>query len=595
MNGFWTMKQEHKQKSNFFRNIKLVWALITKRDKVILFGLLIATFVLTFVETFGVSVIMPFITLATNPDVILGNRVSAFIYHFLGFKSTNAFMITFSVLLVLFYIFRALYNTAYTYLLNRFLLRKSHYFSYSIFCKTIRQDYEEFSKKNLDVIRKNIGQETRNASQFLSSFLNIFAEINIILLLYALLLVVSWKMTLVLTFLLSINVFLLISGVGKVLDKQGSERSKTEASFMKMISQILGNFKIVKLRAKEEENFKVFEQISLKQINVQMMYQTINTLPRNILEMVGFCVLVACVGYILYSYGNASAVLPIVSMYALALYRILPSITKILGHYNTMVFLGKSVEQVYAVLQEEEDIFEGDEQIDFRDKIELRGVAFAYPEKKEVISDYSLEIKHGERVAFVGKSGVGKSTLVDLIIGILKPKRGEIFVDGVKIDDSNIKSWRRKIGYIPQNIYLFDGSVRENIAFGSKMDEARLTKVAKMARIYDFLEENGGFDMQVGDGGNALSGGQKQRIGIARALYHDPDVLVLDEATSALDTDTESAIMDEIYQIAEDKTLLVIAHRLSTIERCDRRIVMEKPQKSVLEEEKQAENLEQEK
>ena len=588
------MKQENKQKSNFFRNIKLVWALITKRDKVILFGLLIATFVLTFVETFGVSVIMPFITLATNPDLILQHRVPASVYDLLGFKSTNAFMITFSVLLVLFYIFRALYNTAYTYLLNRFLLRKSHYFSYSIFCKTIRQDYESFAKKNLDVIRKNIGQETRNASQFLSSFLNIFAEINIILLLYVLLLVVSWKMTLVLTFLLSINVFLLISGVGKVLDRQGSERSKTEASFMKMISQILGNFKIVKLRAKEEENFKVFEQISLKQINVQMMYQTINTLPRNILEMVGFCVLVACVGYILYSYGNASAVLPIVSMYALALYRILPSITKILGHYNTMVFLGKSVEQVYAVLQEEEDIFEGDEQIDFKDKIELRGVAFAYPEKKEVISDYSLEIKHGERVAFVGKSGVGKSTLVDLIIGILKPKRGEIFVDGVKIDDSNIKSWRRKIGYIPQNIYLFDGSVGENIAFGSKMDKARLTKVAKMARIYDFLEENDGFDTQVGDGGNALSGGQKQRIGIARALYHDPDVLVLDEATSALDTDTESAIMDEIYQIAEDKTLLVIAHRLSTIERCDRRIVMEKPQKSALEEEKQAENLEQE-
>ena len=584
-----------KQKSNFFRNISLILALITRRDKWILFGLLIATFVLTFVETFGVSVIMPFITLATNPDLILQHRVPASVYDLLGFKSTNAFMITFSVLLVLFYIFRALYNTAYTYLLNRFLLRKSHYFSYSIFCKTIRQDYESFAKKNLDVIRKNIGQETRNASQFLSSFLNIFAEINIILLLYVLLLVVSWKMTLVLTFLLSINVFLLISGVGKVLDRQGSERSKTEASFMKIISQILGNFKIVKLRAKEKEDFEVFERISLKQARVQMIYQTINTLPRNVLEMVGFCVLVACVGYILYSYGNASAVLPIVSMYALALYRILPSITKILGYYNTMVFLGKSVEQVYAVLQEEEDIFEGDEQIDFRDKIELRGVAFAYPEKKEVISDYSLEIKHGERVAFVGKSGVGKSTLVDLIIGILKPKRGEIFVDGVKIDDSNIKSWRRKIGYIPQNIYLFDGSVGENIAFGSKMDKARLTKVAKMARIYDFLEENDGFDTQVGDGGNALSGGQKQRIGIARALYHDPDVLVLDEATSALDTDTESAIMDEIYQIAEDKTLLVIAHRLSTIERCDRRIVMEKPQKSALEEEKQAENLEQEK
>lgn len=563
------MKQN--KDNSFLKNISLILSLITRRDRVIMLGLLFATLFLTLIETFGVSIIMPFITLATNPDLILQHKASASIFNFFGFKNTNQFMIIFSIFLVGFYVFRAFYNIAYTYSLNRFVSRKYHYFSYEIFCKTIRQDYEKFSKKNLDVIRKNIVQESSNASCFLSSFLNIFSEISIMLLLYVLLLYISWKMTLVLTFLLLLNILLITKGVGKIIGKQGTERSKTEGAFFKTLSQTLSNFKIVKLRAKEEDDFRVFEQISLKRSRVQILFQTFNSLPRNILETVGFCMLVSCVGYILYSYGNASAVLPIVSMYALALYRILPSITKILDHYNMMIFMGKSVEQIYDALQEKE-LQEGDEPIEFNEKVVLKDIVFAYPEKKEIFTGFNLEIKKGEKVAFVGKSGAGKSTLIDLIIGILKPKGGEIIIDNTRLDNSNIKSWRRKIGYIPQSIYLFDGSVGENIAFGSKIDEKRLTEVTKMAKIYDFLQENEGFNTQVGDGGNNLSGGQKQRIGIARALYHNPDILVLDEATSALDTDTESQIMDEIYQISKDKTLLVIAHRLSTIERCDKKI-----------------------
>ncbi|WP_104697900.1 MULTISPECIES: ATP-binding cassette domain-containing protein [unclassified Helicobacter] len=565
------MKQ--KQDNSFFKNISLILSLITRRDRVVMLGLLFATLILTLIETFGVSIIMPFITLATNPGLILEYKASAAIFNFFHFKNTNQFMITFSILLIGFYIFRAFYNIIYTYSLNRFVSKKYHYFSYGVFCKTIRQDYEKFSKKNLDLIRKNIVQESSNASHFLSSFLNIFSEVSIMLLLYTLLLYISWKMTLVLTFLLLLNILLIAKGVGRAVGKQGAERSKAEGAFFKILSQTLSNFKIVKLRAREEDDFRVFEQISLRRSKVQILFQTFNSLPRNILETVGFCMLVACVGYILYSYGSASAVLPIVSMYALALYRILPSVTKILDHYNMMIFMGKSVEQIYQALQED-DPQEGEDAIEFNDKITLKNIAFSYPAKKEIFIDFNLEIKKGEKVAFVGKSGAGKSTLIDLIIGILKPKGGEIIIDDVKLDNTNIKSWRRKIGYIPQDIYLFDGSVGENIAFGSKIDKARLIEVSKMAKIYDFLQENDGFDTQVGDGGSNLSGGQKQRIGIARALYHNPEILVLDEATSALDTQTESQIMDEIYQISKDKTLLVIAHRLSTIERCDRKITV---------------------
>jgi ATP-binding cassette subfamily B protein/ATP-binding cassette subfamily C protein len=178
-------------------------------------------------------------------------------------------------------------------------------------------------------------------------------------------------------------------------------------------------------------------------------------------------------------------------------------------------------------------------------------------------------------VAFVGESGGGKSTLVDLLIGINKPGSGVIYIDGAALTDANIRSWRGRIGYIPQSIYLFDGTVAENISFGEEEDPERLEQVLKMANIWDFLTGKDGIHTRVGEGGIQLSGGQKQRIGIARALYSDPEVIVLDEATSSLDNETEERIMDEIYKASNDKTLIIIAHRLSTVELCDRRIRIE--------------------
>ena len=183
----------------------------------------------------------------------------------------------------------------------------------------------------------------------------------------------------------------------------------------------------------------------------------------------------------------------------------------------------------------------------------------------------SLKIYKGDKVAFIGESGSGKSTLVDLIIGVYKPQNGQISIDGVALSSENIKSWRKKVGYIPQTIYLFDGTVGENVAFGHEYDEAKIIEALKKANIYDFLLLKEGINTKVGDGGIQLSGGQKQRIGIARALYSDPEVLVLDEATSALDNETEAKIMDEIYEVSAHKTLIVIAHRLSTIERCNKK------------------------
>ncbi len=213
----------------------------------------------------------------------------------------------------------------------------------------------------------------------------------------------------------------------------------------------------------------------------------------------------------------------------------------------------------------------GEEKLSFNQELKIYNLSFGYEGKKCLFKNLNLNIKKGEKIAFIGESGCGKSTLVDLIIGLLKPKEGQILIDEQELNANNTKNYRQKIGYIPQNIYLFNDSIAKNITFGDAVDEEKLNRVIKQANLEHFIKNlSQGVQTKVGDGGSNLSGGQKQRIAIARALYLEPEILVLDEATSALDTQSEAKIMDEIYKISKDKTMIIIAHRLSTITQCDK-------------------------
>lgn len=547
--------------------------LTTRKDKVSLLILLAMTILSSIIETFGVGIIMPFVTFAANPSMLLENRYGFAIYQFLGFSSTQNFMFVFSGVLIVFYLFRLIYNVFYSYSINLFAFRKYHNLAFRLFQKVLCSSYLDFTNKNSDVLRREITGDALSASHFIRNFLLLYSEIFTILFLYTILLLVSWKMTLVLTCILSFKVFLITQTISKILKKKGEQRVAIERGFLSILSNTFGNFKIIKIKDAQAILEDEFMQKGGKRAKIEIGNQTLVDMPRNLLETFGFIILIACVAYILYRYENASAVLPIMSMYALALYKVLPSVNKILNYYNSMKIYSRSLEVVYDELKDIPQT-EGDEKIAFDKEIVLQDICFSYIQDKPIIQNFNLTIKKGEKIAFVGPSGAGKSTLVDIITGFYQPNSGKIFIDDTQLSQENIKSWRKRIGYIPQQIYLFDGDVAENIAFGSEYDESKIIQACKVAKIYDFLQEHEGIYTKVGDGGIKLSGGQRQRIGIARAIYDNPEILALDEATSALDNETEAQIMDEIYELSRNKTLLVIAHRLSTIERCDRRIIV---------------------
>jgi ATP-binding cassette subfamily B protein/ATP-binding cassette subfamily C protein len=368
--------------------------------------------------------------------------------------------------------------------------------------------------------------------------------------------------------ILAMNLLLLTKTISKIIKKEGIKRQELQNRFYRIVNESFGNFKIIKLLSNEKKIFDNFSEASYGFSKTNIINSTLSVLPRNILETFGFSILIGVVVYILFAYHDASFVIPIISMYALALYRMLPGLNRMLYSYNQILYLRTSLDIVHEDLMYKSEE-EGNEKITFNYRIELKNITFSYDNKAEVLKNINLLINKGAKIAFVGESGSGKSTLVDLIIGIYKPQAGEIYVDDAILNASKIKNWRAKVGYIPQSIYLFDGTVGENVAFGHEFDENKIIETLKKANIYEFLQTKEGIDTKVGDGGIKLSGGQKQRIGIARALYHNPEILVLDEATSALDSDTETKIMEEIYNLTKDKTLLVIAHRLSTIQGCD--------------------------
>jgi ATP-binding cassette, subfamily B, bacterial PglK len=548
--------------------LKKLNVLLQRRDKKFLLYLLLFSIFVSFIELAGISIIMPFIAVAGNFELV-NEGIYHRVYTLLHFTSPVHFVMAFGALLLLFYIFRSVVNMFYFYMLARFSKGRYHVFAYRLFESYLGRDYRNFIDKTSAEINKSIIAESQNLSNALSSFLLMISEIFVVGLIYLFLLFVNWKMTLMLTFFLVLNaVFLLMTVTPRIKDS-GRRREVSHRMFYNTIQKTMGNFKMVKLLGLDAEASREFRAASQALADSMIENEALSHFPRIFLELVGFGMIVLIVVYVLYKYNtDITFIMPLLSVFVVALYRLLPSANRILSSYNAIVYNIEALRIVHnELLYDIEEL--GDEKVSFTDAIQLHDIDFFYLPGKNVLEAVSLKIRKGDKVAFVGESGSGKSTLIDIVIGLYRPQSGSIAVDGIPVDEHHLKSYRKLFGYIPQQLFLFDGNVAQNVAMSDTYDEKRVVEVLKQAKLFDFLNDHHeGIETQVGDSGVKLSGGQKQRVAIARALYNDPEVLVLDEATSALDHETEAAIMDEIYELSTAKTLIIIAHRLSTVERC---------------------------
>jgi len=547
---------------------------LDSKDKSRLIYLFLFTLLIALIETVGVTILMPYISLANNFTLVESNHYYKYLYRFLGFEHPLAFIIFLGYAIVFFYLARAFLNGLYIHKIMSFSQITYYEIINKLFRNYLKMPYKNFIKYNSSSLTKIIVTEAVYLTDLFRAFLILLSESLVLLLIYSVLLYVNYKIALIITVFVLILSLLIVKTISKMIKEKGVVREQYQKIFYEILNKTFSNIKIIKLKNSDTE-LDEFEIASRHYTDANKISGSFQQFPRLIFEAIAFSIIIVIILFILYStHNNISNYFGLITIFVLGLYRLLPSVTRILLSYNQILFYYQSLEIIYLEKMIETEKI-GDKKIDFNDVIELKNISFAYDEKN-VITHLNLELRKNEKIAFIGESGSGKSTLVDIIMGLHVVTSGEILIDGQKITEENLNSWRQHFGYIPQSVYLFDGTVAENVAFGLEIDEKRTVEILTKANIWDFLKEKDGIHTHVGENGVMLSGGQKQRIAIARALYQNPDILVLDEATSALDEATEAKIMEEVYKLAEDKTLIIIAHRLSTIRKCDKVYRVEK-------------------
>ena len=549
-----------------FKKINII---LSRDEKKFLIGLVFFSIFVSLIETFAVSILMPFISAASSFKFVEDNQYMMAVYQFFNLNSPIQFVVIFGVFLFFFYIFRSIMNIFYYYMLSRF--SEGRYFSISrqLFKKYLSLDYQKFNSLNTAHLTKIIINEASYFTQVMSSLLVMISEVFVIIFIYVLLLYVDWKSTFFLSIVLVLVVGLLLRKITKLIKTKGREREVYQRKIYDVLSASFGNYKVIKLFSNKDNVVDNFTNVSKKLVHSNIVFETSSHIPRLLLDALGFASLSLLITFLVWRYNaDISLFMPVLSLYILALYRLLPSVHRIIVRYNKIMYYSQAIELVHRELEYKNENL-GNENIVFQNKILFDDVSFSYTNNENILENINLIIKRGDSIGIVGESGSGKSTFVDMLLGLNLPGSGTVMIDDQQLSMNNLVSWRKQIGYIPQKIYLFDGSVGDNIVFGREYDEGRLVKVLQKVKLWELFVNKEGINTEVGEGGKLLSGGQQQRVAIARALYSEPDILILDEATSSLDAKIEMDIMNEIYNLTEKKTLIIISHNENILKKCD--------------------------
>lgn len=550
-----------------------------KRDKHKLALLTGAIVIGSFLELFAVMVFMPFIDVLQNQGTIQTKWYLKMIYDLLGLQSAQKFMIILAVCIIVVYVAKNVYLIIEKDYIFRFSYNTQMKLSTRLLAAYMKEPYTFHLNHNIAVLQRSVYEDTSRFMQVILYALELGAELMVAAVLVIYLLVISKTITIIVLGLLTVFAggFLLVSR--KYSRRFGFENQGYEGKIFQWMNQSLGGIKEIKILERETYFTNEFGKYWKKYARGLRIARTISILPKYTVEAVSMTgLLVAVIVKLVFGEADMVYFISQLAAFAVAAMRLMPSVGRINEHASNMLYAFPSVELVYHDLTAVENLDGSDGQeyrVDWKLKkgICVQGLSYHYPDTEEwVLKDVNFTIQKGTTVAFIGSTGSGKTTMVDIILGLLTPVEGVVMADEINIHEQP-KTFHAQVGYIPQTIYLSDDTIRNNIAFGvqeERIDEEAVRVAVEKAQLKEFVESlPHGLDTIVGDRGVRLSGGQRQRIGIARALYHDPEILVLDEATSALDNETEAAVMEAIEHLQGMKTMIIIAHRLTTIRNVD--------------------------
>jgi ABC-type multidrug transport system fused ATPase/permease subunit len=557
------------------KSLKKLWLMLSPaqhRSAMILLGLMVIGMVM---ETLGISLIIPIIALMTKGDLSSDYPMLIPWLEFLGNPSQKELIIFSMLILAGVYFVKVVFLVFLVWLQARFLSWVNSDFSLRLYTSYLRQPYAFHLKRNSVELIRNAINQTSQVAGAIQSYLAIATEFFILFGILALMLVVEFVGTLMVLSVFGLASWGFYSFTRRRIRLWGEEYQNHDKLRLQYLREGLGAAKDVKLLGREKEFLDRYQLHNLGSAQISKKRSVLTALPRFWLEILGVTGIVSVVLLMITQNRSMESLVPTLGVFAVAAFRLMPSANRFLNATQNVRFLSaafNNLHQEFSLLEQAEYQKEYSS-LTFDEALVLENVSFCYPSTEAlVLKQISLSIRQGESVGFIGSTGAGKSTLVDIILGLLVPTSGVVKVDGIDIQTSP-RGWQDRIGYVPQSIFLTDDTIRNNIAFGlprDQIDDAAVWNSLCSAQLDQFVKGlPGGLDAQIGEGGVRLSGGQRQRIGIARALYYNPSVLVLDEATSSLDTITESDFIDAICALKGDKTLIIVAHRLTTIEHCD--------------------------
>ena len=561
--------------------LKKLNVLLDKKQKRFMIVLVFMMLIAAILEVASIGIIVPVITVVMEDNAVQNNDMVRFLYELLHMKSERQFVITIMLLLIALFVVKNVFIFFQQKVMLRFVYGNQFKTSERLMKNYLRKGYEFYLNSDTAQIQRNITSDVNNMYALILAVLQLVSELIVFVCLLGVLMVSDWTMTVFVGVVLSLLLLLIKLWLKPIMRKSGEDNQTYYSGLFKWISQTVQGIKEVKVAGKEQYFVGEYIKCGEGYVNAVQKYSLYNNVPRLLIESVSIACMITYMLFLVLSGSDSTDMMATLGAFAAAAVRLIPCANRINNQLNTIAYCEPFFMGVSDSLQDEIDgkntdmsfATEAEEKLPLKERIRLENITYAYPNTDKLIFDNAnMEIPVGAAVGIVGTTGAGKTTVVDILLGLLEVKSGTVYADGVDIKD-RYRAWLKNVGYIPQMIFMLDDTIRRNVAFGiatEDIDEERVWEVLKEAQLDEFVRSlPDGLDTGIGERGIRLSGGQRQRIGIARALYNDPEVLIMDEATSALDNDTESAIMDSVNRLHGKKTLVIIAHRLQTIEKCD--------------------------